>query len=1006
MAEADAPGLEDQWPLSGPLPFVGRAREVSELEALIEAPDHTVAAALVSGEPGVGRSRLVSEVAAGAEARGWRVVRGRAYPAEAGVPYALFADAFLPLLREIDEATLTVLSRGGRAELNYLFPALSDGPDEAPTDPSADPGEFRTRLTWNFAEFLKNYVARTPVLVVLEDIHWGDDSSLQLIHFLTRQAARHRLFILATYRSSDRERTPHIAQIEHSLGSDRIGVVQQLAPLGSEAVVEVVCRTFGVAEAAVQDFCSLLFRRTKGSPFFVEEVLKALVKAGRLRRLKDTWIGWDAKELEIPQSVREVVVAQVASLSDPARVVLEAATIIGSGAPYGLLRVATGFEDGDLLAALEELCSNRILVESEVGDSVSYGFALPIVQDTLYRDFGLQKARILHGQVAQALEVFGGDRVHEYADELAYHFSRTDPSELGGKAVQYLAAAGRAALNRHADREAADYLRAAIKRSPPGGEGPPRTELLSLLARAYRRVGEYDEAISLWTEVLADLPVGSPKSAEVLLTLGLTNFAAGHHKEAFARLDEGLDITTAANDDSAVVRTRLVRGHCLQATGRGVEAQKEVESALIVAERVGDPRLLAKVHRSLTLLHVWLGPPEKVLRHADVALPLASQTGDAVVAFWVHWGLAVLSGMRGETGPMVESIEAAADLADQLRSPVLKLWTKEISIELAYAQGEWDRGIALGERSIELARDLSQDGVLARLLALTSLFYVGRGADERARALVDEALQLSRDNGAHEAPNVHQVVPSYIGLAHYLVGTGDYDGAIDAARNGLRIAEGTGYTLWALHRLLPILAEACLWAERVDEAEEVGVRLREHSETLDHRLGLAWADTCDAMVCWKRGDPDKGASMLIAAAEALERIPMIPYAARVRRQLAGRLADIGDREGALRELRAVHDTFSALGAEGELQAARAQFRELGQRPPQRKSGAGMAGLTGRELEIARLVAARKSNKAVGKALGISPRTVSTHLSHIYHKLGVGTRGELTDLIRAQSPPEA
>ncbi len=136
------------------------------------------------------------------------------------------------------------------------------------------------------------------------------------------------------------------------------------------------------------------------------------------------------------------------------------------------------------------------------------------------------------------------------------------------------------------------------------------------------------------------------------------------------------------------------------------------------------------------------------------------------------------------------------------------------------------------------------------------------------------------------------------------------------------------------------------------------------------------------------------------AAEALERIPMVPEAARIRRQLAGRLAELGDREGSLRELRTVHDTFSRLGAELELEKARIQFREVGQRPPPRKSGDGVAGLTGRELEIARLVAHRKSNKAIGKALHISPRTASTHLSNIFQKLDVSSRGELADMIRA------
>jgi ATP/maltotriose-dependent transcriptional regulator MalT len=202
-----------------------------------------------------------------------------------------------------------------------------------------------------------------------------------------------------------------------------------------------------------------------------------------------------------------------------------------------------------------------------------------------------------------------------------------------------------------------------------------------------------------------------------------------------------------------------------------------------------------------------------------------------------------------------------------------------------------------------------------------------------------------------------------------------------------------------MHRLLPILGEACLWAGEIDRAERIGDQMREHSKRLDHKLGHAWADGCHALVMWKRGDPKGAVPLIRKAAEALEEIPMSWDAARLRRQLAGRLADLGDFDEALVELRLVHDIFSRLGASLELEKTRIQFREAGQRPPPKSVGAGMAGLTVRELEVARLVAKRKSNKAIGKELDMAPRTASTHLSNIYQKLGIASRGELADLIR-------
>jgi DNA-binding CsgD family transcriptional regulator len=213
------------------------------------------------------------------------------------------------------------------------------------------------------------------------------------------------------------------------------------------------------------------------------------------------------------------------------------------------------------------------------------------------------------------------------------------------------------------------------------------------------------------------------------------------------------------------------------------------------------------------------------------------------------------------------------------------------------------------------------------------------------------------------------------------------------------VADRSGYTFWAMHRLLPLLAEAHCHLWDVEGALAVEQRIRRDAEQLGHKVGLAWADSCRALAVWLAGDAAGATRLIREACESLESIPMLPDAARLRRQLAGRLAETGDREGALQELRKVHDMFVRMGAEQELSKARGMFREIGAKPPARAVTTGAEGLTGRETEIARMVAARRSNKAIGKALDISPRTVSTHLSNIFRKLEVATRGELADFVR-------
>ncbi len=341
-------------------------------------------------------------------------------------------------------------------------------------------------------------------------------------------------------------------------------------------------------------------------------------------------------------------------------------------------------------------------------------------------------------------------------------------------------------------------------------------------------------------------------------------------------------------------------------------------------------------------------------------------------------------------------------LADELRSPLFRVWASEVEIEYSAGIGEWDHAVQVAERTIEMARAFGQRTLLPRALVWLGLLYLGRGDMSRGRACVDEAWELATaGDTSGRGRDVFSIVPAHVGRAAYHLAVGDYAGAIRIGEHGLKIADRSGHVVWAIHRLMPVIAEAALWANDMKRAkrDSVAARTRRESTALGQQLGLAWADACDALVEMLRGDARAAVEKLSGAAAALDAIPYVGDAARVRRQLARALAETGDRDGAMRELRRAHEVFAHLGAERELDATREQLRELGARPPARTTAQGAAGLTAREVEIVRLVAARRSNKEIGTALGISARTASTHLSNIFAKLAVESRGELADRAR-------
>lgn len=1014
-AAPSSDALESGWPSAGAA-LVERGAHLDQLrELLARAERGQGATRFVAGEGGVGKTRLLEAIVADAERREWRCLTGRAYPVETGVPFAVFADAFLPTLRAFDAARLDVLTRGGLADLVQLFPALGAALGRAPGAARGEGPEQKARLLWTFSQLVARLAAQKPTLVVLENLQWADASSLELLHFVARQLGSEKLVLLASYNSAERAANPALAQTERSLASLGVARVVDVEPLTVGGVRELVRRTFGADPASVAPFAERLHARTAGNPLFVGETLKALVDSGALTRRGGVWRGWEVEELGVPRTVRDTVAARLAGLPPDARRVADLAAVLGARATHDALAAVSRLSGDALLTAVDELRARHVLAEVPGDGDVAYDFTHPMLRDVLYQELGRARARALHGVIAAALERHWGARVDAHVDELAYHFSRAEARAHAAQAVRYLARAGEGAAARQANREAAEYLSAALAlldEEATGGADAGR--VVETLARVRQRLGDYDGALALWRRArdAARADGDDLRLAAIQRTLGLAAFWTGRFADALSEYDAGLEVATRVGVAAGAARARLLvaRGMCHQAIGRPEEAERDVREALAAAEPLGDAALLARVHRALLLLYLWTGPEAAARDHGRRAIELSLSAGDRATEWSAHWGLATLGGLTGHACEVARHLADAERLAVELRSPLREVWTAEVAVEYHAGIGEWEVAVARAERAVAMARALGQRTLLPRLLVWAALLHVARGDEARGRAYVEEAWTLAgaeREDGealAADPREVHSLVPAHIGRAGLHLARREWAEAIAVGERGLRIADRSGYVVWSIHRLLPILAEAALWAADHDRARALGLRLREESARLGHPLGLAWADACFAVQELLQGDRARSVAMLRSAVAALERIPYVEHAARLRRVLARSLAETGDPESALDELRVVHEVLERLGATRELAETREQMRLLGARPPsvarQASPAAGaFSALTGRELDIVRHVARRRSNKEIGVALGISARTVSTHLSNIFGKLGVGSRGELTDLAR-------
>ncbi|HKH94822.1 MAG TPA: BREX system ATP-binding domain-containing protein [Gemmatimonadaceae bacterium] len=993
------------------LPLIGRAEELARLESIIAAVEAGRSATLLLvGEGGAGKTRLARAAAEAAARRGFAVAEGRAYSVESGVPYAVFADALAPTLRRLDAAALNVLTRGAAGELVHIFPGLlsASHPERGASGESAS--EAKARLYWTFVQLLGRLAARQPLLLLLDNLQWADAASLELLHFVARQAHAPglggRVLIVGTY--NDADAVPALLRdAEQSLVALGAARVERVTTLSADETLELVRRSFDVSVESVRGFASMLHEWTRGNPFFIEETLKSLVESGQLQQRDGRWSGWSVESIALPRTVRDAVMARVERLSAGARALLDLAAVHGARVRYATLRAVSEAPDETLIESLDELCRARLLLESDEAKHDGYDFSHPLVRDAVYGALGRRRAQLLHAQIAAALERLHGADALAHADELAFHFSRAGAGTPHRKALRYLAESGRRALDRHADRAAATYLEAALAMLDGAGVAVEdadvmRTAVLEGLARARQRLGEHEAAETLWLRLRSNAVQRDDQRtvAAVERRMGLMHTAGGRHDRAIERYDAGIAAATRANDDELATRLRLARANSLQALGRRDEARRDVQAALDAAIALGDEPLLARVHRAMLLLHLWTGPVADARAHGERAVALAAESGERLVEWSAHWAMAILGGLTGDAVSTAHHVRESERLADVIHSPVLRLWTDEVAIEYMAGIGEWTAALARAEQAIPAARALGQRTLLTRVLVWTGLIHRGLGDAERAREHIEEAWRLAGGDSMWERPlDVHAVVPAHTGMAGYLIMLGENERAVEIGERGLAIADRTGDVAWAIYRLLPFVIENSLYLEDYERAARHNARLRRESEALGHALGLAWADATDALLTYLTGDARDAVPLLRDAASALEAVPFVFDAARLRRLIGRAMVDAGDEEGAERELRRAYDVFVRLGAQREIRATREQLRALGARPPAAVTASGAGALSGRETEIARLVAARKSNKEIGTTLDISPRTVSTHLSNIFAKLGVASRGELTDLVR-------
>ncbi len=443
-------------------PLVGREQELAFLaDGWQAALRGGISLLLVSGEAGVGKTRLVGEFADQQRWQGVRVLQGRCYEFERLLPYQPIAEA----LKSLPPAAIDSVPAWARRQLVRLAPALFGQEPEAAGPASPQGGETQERLFEAASLFLAHLAAQQPLLLVLEDLHWAADSTLQLLHYLARALAGQPLLIVGALRTEAVSAAHPLATLGRRLERDGLARRLELACLSADAVASLIGRMSGEGEAA-RPLADRLYRETEGNPFYLIQTLKALFEQGAIRMEGGTWqadyAALGRAQLPLPAGVSEMIAARVGRLSEAAQDAVRVAAVAGREFDFDLLNAAWGKGEEATFAALDDLLRHRLIGEAAGG--ADYAFTHHKIQEAVVEGLPRHHRLYLHGQVGLAMERWLGAEAGARAGELAFHFeqARQVDGRLTDKALGYLQQAGRQAERQSANQEALGYYRRGL----------------------------------------------------------------------------------------------------------------------------------------------------------------------------------------------------------------------------------------------------------------------------------------------------------------------------------------------------------------------------------------------------------------------------------------------------------------------------------------------------------------------------------------------------------------
>ena len=960
--------------------FVGRQQELGELRACLEGAiaGHGRLIMLL-GEPGVGKTRTAQELAISAEARGALVLWGRCYEGEGAPPYWPWVQAIRSYGRDGEAEQLRSEMGAGAADIAQIVPDLQEKLPGLQPAPTLEPEQARFRLFDSITTFLKSASRRQPLVLMLEDLHWADKPSLLLLEFLGPELANSRILVLGTYRESGVSRRHLLSQtlgelIREPTGGGFHRVL--LRGLTEDEVGRFIEVTSGVTPP--QDLVRAIQNQTEGNPLFVREVVGLLVQEGKLTpdraRERQSWT------VGIPEGVKEVIGRRLGRLSEQCNQSLSIASLIGREFSLNqLTRLINDISEGRLLEVLEEALAAG-LIEELPRAMGHFQFTHAMLQETLAEELSTARRMRIHALIAEVLEDIYSSDLEAHAAELAFHFGEAEPVLGPEKLVRFSYLAGEQALANYAYEGALEHFQRTLAAMGTWATGADVAEILFDLGQAQGAAGQVREA---WASLKRafDYYFDARDVDRAVAVAEYPLFFVPGLTDTTRMASQALTLVPPDSQEAGRLLCRYGLLLNLE-TADYQAAQESLSQALAIAQQKKDTSLeLVALANAADVDFYHLRWPQ-VLERSEQAIELACRADDYHAEVWPRYLAAAALWIMGDSEKTALHATAMLDRAEKLRNRGLLANALIVNAGVAHMRGDWQTARQFCDRMLVVAPHWFWTFASRALLE----YEVGDfDQGELNMELLLEEMHRTPPGPTAEFAYAALVPP----LLAQIAGVAKrFDVAESAATTILSSPSVTPRIAWDANLALALMVvhhgDAAAARERYQLLEQTRGTALFHT-SIDRVLGLlarTEGKLDDAIACFEDA---------LAFCHKAGYRPQYAWTCHDYAQTLFQRNNRADRQKVISLLEEAQSISSELDMDPLLKRVNDLLPET--HSWQRTSPAIPGGLTQREVEVLRLVAAGKTDREIADALVISVKTVGFHVGNILNKTTSTNRTE-------------